>query len=87
MPTTTATRTMLAASLLVAGTLAVDPVDLGTASDFAVLTKAGVSTVPQSVITGDVGCSPIAVTALTGFSLTADSSNEFSTSTQVTALF
>jgi hypothetical protein len=59
-------------------------VDLGTAGDFAILAKTGVSTVPTSVITGDVGVSPIARGALTGFSLTLDSSGEFATSVQVT---
>jgi hypothetical protein len=58
-------------------------VDLRTAGDFALLSKAGISTVPQSTITGDIGCSPIAAEALTGFTLTADSSNAFSTSTQI----
>ena len=58
-------------------------VDLGTASDFAILAKAGISTVPESIITGDVGVSPIAQGALTGFSLTLDPSGEFSTSNQI----
>jgi len=35
------------------------PVDLNSASSFAVLTKSGVTDVPASVITGDVGASPI----------------------------
>lgn len=35
------------------------PVVLRTASDFAVLTKAGITDVPASAITGDVGTSPI----------------------------
>jgi hypothetical protein len=35
------------------------PVDLKSASSFAVLTKSGVTDVPASVITGDVGSSPI----------------------------
>jgi hypothetical protein len=35
------------------------PVDLKSASSFAVLTKSGVTDVPASVITGDVGVSPI----------------------------
>jgi len=35
------------------------PVDLKSASSFAVLTKSGVTDVPASVITGDVGASPI----------------------------
>lgn len=60
------------------------PVDLGLAGNFAILTKTGVSTVPASSITGDLGVSPIAATAITGFTLTADASNEYSFSTQVT---
>jgi hypothetical protein len=59
------------------------PCGSSLAGDFALLSKAGISTVPQSTITGDIGCSPIAAEALTGFTLTADSSNAFSTSTQI----
>src|SRR5665647_2180802 len=60
------------------------PVSLGTAGQFAILAKSGISTVPTSDITGDIGVSPIAATAITGFSLIADSTNVFSTSVQVT---
>ena len=60
------------------------PVNLGTAGNFAILTKSGISTVPTSAITGNIGVSPITATAITGFSLTADPSNVFSISTQVT---
>jgi hypothetical protein len=35
------------------------PLDLKSASSFAVLTKSGITDVPASVITGDVGASPI----------------------------
>ncbi|MGK0465721.1 ice-binding family protein [Clostridium sp.] len=59
-------------------------VNLGTAGDYAILTKTGISTVPNSVITGNIGVSPIDSTAITGFSLTVDATNEFSGSTQVT---
>jgi len=58
-------------------------VDLGTAAGFAILTKDGISTVPDSVITGDVGVSPIAATAMTGFTLTASADSTYSTSAQV----
>lgn len=58
-------------------------VDLGTAGNFAILAKSGISTVPPSDILGDIGVSPIAATAITGFALTADASNVFSTSEQV----
>ncbi len=60
------------------------PVSLGAAGNFVVLAKSAVSTVPPSVITGDVGVSPAAASFLTGFSLTADATNVFSTSPQVT---
>ena len=60
------------------------PVDLGAAAPFVILTKTGVTNVPTSAITGNIGASPIAATAITGFSLIADSTNTFSTSSQVT---
>ena len=60
------------------------PVFLGSAVNYVILAKTGVSTVPDSVVTGDVALSPAAASFITGFSLTADSTNVFSTSTQVT---
>ena len=62
----------------------VGTVDLGTAGDFAILTKTGVTSVPPAAITGNVGTSPIAATAITGFALSADATNVFATSPQVT---
>jgi hypothetical protein len=59
-------------------------VNLGTAGGFAILAKSGISTVPTSAITGNLGVSPAAASYITGFSLTADSTNVFSTSPQVT---
>jgi hypothetical protein len=59
-------------------------VNLGTAGNFAILAKSGISTVPTSAITGNLGISPASATFITGFSLIADSTNMFSTSTQVT---
>jgi ice-binding like protein/Big-like domain-containing protein len=61
-----------------------DPVELGTAGNYVILAKSAVSTVPPSVIVGDVGVSPAAASFITGFSLTADGTNVFSTSPQVT---
>ena len=61
-----------------------EPVDLGTAGDFVILAKSGISTVPTSAVTGDLGVSPAAASYITGFSLTADSTNTFATSPQVT---
>lgn len=60
------------------------PVDLGMAAPFVILTKTGISNVPTSAIVGDIGTSPIDSTGITGFSLVADATNEFSTSSQVT---
>ena len=60
------------------------PVNLGTAGNYAILAESGISTVHNSVITGDIAVSPIAATAITGFTLTQDATNAFSTSTQVT---
>lgn len=59
------------------------PVNLGTAGDFVLLGKAGITNVPTSMITGDIGVSPITSTAITGFPLTPDTSMEFSTTPQV----
>ena len=58
-------------------------VDLGTAGNFIILAKSGVSTTGTTSITGDIGVSPIDSTAITGFGLIADSSNQFSTSSLV----
>jgi hypothetical protein len=62
----------------------IPPIDLGYACNYVILAKTGISTVPNSVVTGDIGVSPIAATAMTGFSLASDSSGQFSTSSQVT---
>jgi len=60
------------------------PVLLGTAINFAVLAKTGVSTTGATDVTGDIGLSPAAASFITGFGLIADASNEFSTSSLVT---
>ncbi|KIJ46327.1 hypothetical protein M422DRAFT_778555, partial [Sphaerobolus stellatus SS14] len=60
------------------------PVNLGSAGNYAVLARSGVSTVPQSRIVGDVGLSPAAATFLTGFALTKSLTGQSATSVQVT---
>jgi hypothetical protein len=60
------------------------PVNLGTAGNYVILSKSGISTSPPSTVTGNLGVSPIGATAITGFSLILDSSGAFSTSSQVT---
>ena len=58
-------------------------VNLGSSGNFAILTKSGISTTGTTSIAGDIGVSPIDSTAITGFGLVADSSNQFSTSSLV----
>jgi Ice-binding-like/Bacterial Ig-like domain len=60
------------------------PVNLGTAGNYVILAKTGISTVPASAVTGNLGLSPAAASYITGFSLSADATNVFSTSPQVT---
>jgi len=58
-------------------------VELLSAGNYVILSKTGISTVPDSVINGDIGVSPIAGEAMTGFSMAMDSGGEFSTSSQL----
>jgi hypothetical protein len=74
---------VLAFPLVVASQSHASTVNLGTAGSFVVLAKTGISTTGSTLITGDIGVSPIAHIALTGFSETMDSTNAFSTSTRV----
>lgn len=60
------------------------PVYLGTAGDYVALSKTGISTTGVTAITGDVGVSPVAATYITGFTLSLDPTNIFSTSPYVT---
>ncbi len=60
------------------------PVNLGTAGNFVILAKAGVSTTGTTAVVGDIGVSPAAATYVTGFDLIADSTNTFATSALVT---
>jgi len=62
------------------------PTYLGTSSGFAILAKSGITNVPlsTSLVTGDIGVSPIAAAAITGFALALDGSGTFSTSALVT---
>ncbi|WP_017259195.1 ice-binding family protein [Pedobacter arcticus] len=51
---------------------------LGGAANYSVLTKSGISTTGVTLITGNIGVSPAAATAITGFGLIMDASGEFS---------
>ena len=56
---------------------------LGAAGSYAILAKTGISNVTGSTVTGDLGLSPAAASFITGFSLVADSTNVFSSSSSV----
>jgi aconitase B len=80
----------LSAAAMVNTATAVETVDLGNAGDYVILSRTGISTVPDSSITGNMGVSPIAATAMTGFALTMDKEEKenevdliFSTSVQL----
>ena len=60
------------------------PVNLGTAGTYRILTQAGITNASSATVNGDMGVSPIASTAITGFSLVLDGSGTFSTSALVT---
>ena len=83
---------ILISMMIIVGAFAVIPaqaagpaaVNLGTAGDFVVLAKTGISTTGTTHITGDIGISPAAASYITGFGLIMDASNEFSTSSVVT---
>ncbi|MFA5764459.1 MAG: ice-binding family protein [archaeon] len=60
---------------------AAQPINLGTAGNFVILAKTGISTTGTTSITGNIGVSPVAATYITGFgALPLDSSGTFSTS-------
>ena len=78
---------LLYAMILMAPVAAVSQlstVNLGTAGDFVILSKTGISNTGVTAITGDMGVSPISATAITGFGLIMDPSGTFSTSSLVT---
>src|SRR5450759_4982224 len=60
-------------------------VNLGTAGNYAILASTGVSTVPSSVVTGNVGLYPTARVGLTGWSLIGEPTDTSFGSAQVVA--
>jgi hypothetical protein len=58
-------------------------VNLRSAGNFIILSKAGISTTGTTSIVGNIGVSPIAATAITGFGLVLDRTRTFSRSTRV----
>lgn len=55
-------------------------VNLGTASNFTILSKTGISTTGVTSVVGDIGVSPAAATYITGFSLDLSEGSAYSTS-------
>ena len=60
------------------------PVVLGTAGNYVILSKTGITTTGVTAVTGNIAVSPIGAAAMTGFGLTMDLGGTFSTSTLVT---
>jgi hypothetical protein len=60
------------------------PINLGTGANYAIFGFAGITNVPTSAITGNMGAYPVTSSSITGFSLSEDVSDTFFTSTQVT---
>ncbi|KJA18381.1 hypothetical protein HYPSUDRAFT_1099677, partial [Hypholoma sublateritium FD-334 SS-4] len=58
-------------------------INLATAGGFTILAKSGISTVPNSAISGNIGVSPSSSTSLTGFSLIKGATGTSALSTQV----
>ena len=73
---------MLLSVSMVEGQL--DSVSLGTAGDFAIVSRTGVTNTGVTSVIGDLGISPIGVAAYTRFNLTLDGTGKFSTSPSVT---
>ena len=57
---------------------------LGTAGDFSILTKSGISSTGITSVQGDIGVSPAAASAITGFGLIMDTNGESSHTTIAT---
>lgn len=57
-----------------------DAVELGSAGDFVLLAKAGISATVGTDVAGDIGVSPAALSSVTGFDETLDASGTFATS-------
>jgi hypothetical protein len=70
-------------AVVLSASVAEPTVELGSAANYVILAKAGISTVPNSTITGDIAVSPITGAAMTGFSFPTDPLVQFKTSTQI----
>jgi hypothetical protein len=79
----------LSAAALVSATTAINSVDLGGAGDYVILAKSGIvagaaGDLATGAITGDIGVSPIALTAITGLAQSKDAAGQSASSIYVT---
>ena len=58
-------------------------INLGTAGNYAILTKTGISTTGTTSVVGDIGVSPAEATYITGFGLILPAGSSYSTSSLV----
>ena len=72
---------VVANAVMAAGPYAIN---LGTAGNFTILSKAGISTTGNTSVVGDIGVSPISATSITGFALNLPAGSAYSTSALVT---
>ncbi|MDB4903275.1 MAG: cell wall/surface repeat protein [Mucilaginibacter sp.] len=68
----------LVANFIITPALGPGVVNLGTAGNFTILTKSGISTTGITSIDGDIGVSPAAATAITGFGLIMNTNGQSS---------
>jgi|GEM_PF-255735 len=73
----------LIAAVMIPGVMGATTVDLGTAGNYAILAKTGISTTGTTMINGNIGVSPAGGTSITGFGLVMDPTNRSSTSSLV----
>lgn len=73
-----------AVSLSTDGSVIPAALDMASSGNYVILSKAGISDTSGSVVTGNMGTSPVTATAITNFALSVDASNDFSTAPNVT---
>ena len=83
--TLTANRTLVANfTSVVIPPVGPGPIDLKSAADFSTLTKSGISSTGITSVEGNIGVSPAAATAITGFGLIMDTNGQSSHTTIAT---
>ena len=76
--------TIFLAALVIQAKAVQTPVALGTAANYVIFAKAGITTTGTTAIVGDIGISPAAAKDMTGFALTLSGDGTYSTSPLVT---